>query len=146
MNITAPVSDIMTKNLIVATPNMTLDKVKEIFDTHNFHHIPVVEEGRLRGILSKVDLYRVSHCLDLFHSKKNEEYNDQLFKSLLAEEVMSASTTVLSPNDTISYAAKLFNTNQFHSLPVVADEKLVGMVTTYDLIRYAYETQPIIVA
>ena len=138
MNTATPVSEIMTKTLVVVTPDMTLDKVKIIFDTHSFHHIPVVENECLKGIISKIDLYRVSHCLDLFHSKKNEELNDQLFKSLLAGEVMSANATVLSPDDSISYAANLFNRNKFHALPVVVGEKLVGMVTTYDLISYAY--------
>ncbi len=145
MNIAAPVSKIMTKTLTVVSPITTLEKVKKLFDTHNFHHIPVVENGCLLGVISKVDLYRVSHCLDLFHSKSNMEYNERLFKSLLAEEVMSHNTAVLSPDDTISYAAKLFNLNQFHALPVVVDEKLVGMVTTYDMIRFAYETKPYLV-
>ena len=145
MNTAMPVSEIMTKTLIVATPDMTLDKVKRIFDTHTFHHIPVVENGCLRGILSKIDLYRVSHCLDLFHSKSNDEFNEKLFKSILVEEVMAANAVVLSPDDTISYAAKLFHRNHFHALPVVVGEKLVGMVTTYDLISYAYETVPYIV-
>ncbi len=146
MNITTPVSKIMTKTLVVATPNMTLDKVKALFDAHSFHHIPVVENDALVGIISRIDLYRVSHCVDLFHSKSNEEFNNRLFKSLLAEEVMSPNSVVISPNDPISHAAALFHRNKFHALPVVADGKLVGILTTYDLISYAFENQPVIVA
>lgn len=146
MNITMPVSEIMSKTLIVATPNMTLDKVKEIFDAHAFHHIPVVEKGELKGIISRIDLFRVSHCVDLFHSKSNEELNNRLFKSLLAEEVMSPNSVVVSPNDPISHAAALFHRNKFHALPVVDNGKLVGILTTYDLIAYAFESQPIMVA
>ena len=146
MNITTPVSKIMTKTLVVATPNMTLDKVKELFDAHSFHHIPVVENESLKGIISRIDLYRVSHCVDLFHSKSNEEFNNRLFKSLLAEEVMSPNSVVISPNDPVSHAAALFHRNKFHALPVVADGKLVGILTTYDLIAYAFENQPVIVA
>ena len=146
MNITTPVSKIMTKNLVVATPNMTLDKVKEIFDAHAFHHIPVVEKGVLKGIISRIDLYRVSHCVDLFHSKGNLELNDRLFKSLLAEEVMSPNSVVISPNEPVSFAAALFHRNKFHALPVVDGGKLVGMLTTYDLIAYAFESQPVMVA
>ncbi len=146
MNITTPVSNIMTKTLVVATPNMTLDKVKELFDAHAFHHIPVVENEALKGIISRIDLYRVSHCVDLFHSKTNLELNNRLFQSLLAEEVMSPNSVVISPNDPISHAAALFHRNKFHALPVVSDGKLVGILTTYDLIAYAFENQPIMVA
>jgi CBS domain-containing protein len=145
MNITTPVSNIMTKTLVVATPNMTLDKVKEIFDAHKFHHIPVVENGALKGIISRIDLYRVSHCVDLFHSKSNLELNNKLFKSLLAEEVMSSNSVVISPNEPISHAAALFHRNKFHALPVVEEGKLVGILTTYDLIAYAFENQPIMI-
>ena len=146
MNLTTPVSKIMTKTLIVATPNMTLDKVKELFDAHVFHHIPVVENEVLKGIISKDDLHRFSHCVDLFHSKSNIELNNRLFKSLLAEEVMSPNTVVISPEDTISHAAALFHSNKFHALPVVKGGKLVGILTTYDLIAYAFDSQPVIVA
>ncbi len=146
MDITTPVSKIMTKNLVIATPNMTLDKVKTLFDTHAFHHIPVVEKDELKGIISRIDLFRVSHCVDLFHSKSNEELNNRLFKSLLAEEVMSPNTVVVSPDDTVSHAAALFHHNKYHALPVVEKGKLVGILTTYDLIAYAFESQPIMVS
>lgn len=139
MNKNAPVSEIMTTNLVVVSPNTTLDKVKELFETHVFHHVPVVNNHCLCGIISKSDLYRVSHSIDLFHSKTNEELNRRLFKSLLAEEVMASNTVVLTPDDTISHAVELLSLNQFHALPVVEGEKLVGILTTYDLIKYAYK-------
>lgn len=138
MNKNAPVSEIMTTDLIVVSPNTTLDKVKDIFETNMFHHLPVVNNHCLVGIISKIDLYRVSHSIDLFHSKTNEELNNRLFKSLLAEEVMATDATVIAPNDTVAYAAELFSRNQFHALPVVVGEKLVGIVTTLDLIKMAY--------
>lgn len=139
MNKNAPVSEIMTTNLVVVSPNTTLDKVKELFETHAFHHVPVANNQILCGIISKSDLYRVSNSIDLFHSKSNEERNNRLFKSLLAEEIMATNAVVLSPDDTISYAVDLLSLNQFHALPVVEGEKLVGILTTYDLIKYAYK-------
>ena len=145
MNITTPVSKIMTKTLIVATPNMTLDKVKEIFDSHTFHHMPVVENEVLKGIISRADLWRMSHCVDLFKSKSNKDLNNRLFQSLIAEEVMSPNTVVITPEDTVSHAASLFHRNKFHALPVLKGGKLVGILTTYDLIAYAFDSQPILV-
>jgi CBS domain-containing protein len=132
------VSEIMTHYLITVTPTMTLDKVNEIFLKHDFHHLPVVEDTRLVGIISRSDVDRVSSCVDLFHTKANELYNEKLFKSLLAEEVMTHKAVVLAPDDSIGYAATLFARNTFHALPVVVGEKLVGMLTTFDLIDYVF--------
>jgi CBS domain-containing protein len=135
------VSEIMTRYLITVTPNTTLDKINALFEQHDFHHLPVVTGERLVGILSRTDLDRVSSCVDLFHSKANELYNEKLFKSLLAEEVMTPKAVVLAPDDSVGYAAILFARNTFHALPVVVGEKLVGMVTTFDLINYAFNTK-----
>jgi CBS domain-containing protein len=132
------VSEIMSRYLITVTPTTTLDKVNEIFEHHDFHHLPVVEGNRLVGILSRTDLDKVSSCVDLFHSKANELYNEKLFKSLLAEEVMTPKAVVVAPDDSIGYTATLFAQNTFHALPVVVEEKLIGIVTTFDLIDYAF--------
>jgi acetoin utilization protein AcuB len=136
------VSEIMTRSLITVEPNTILDAVNELFAQHDFHHFPVVENGKLMGIISRTDIDRVSSNIDLFHSKANELANEKLFKALLAQEVMSANTVVLAPDDFLSYAATLFAENKYHALPVVEDDKLVGLVTTFDLIQHAYETKP----
>jgi CBS domain-containing protein len=133
-----PVSEIMTRYLVTATPLTTLDKVNALFAQNNFHHIPVVDGERLVGIISRKDIDRVSSCVDLFKSKENERYNDKLMKSLLANEVMTKNTTTLTPDDSIGYAAILFTNNKFHALPVLEGTKLVGIVTTFDLLEYAY--------
>jgi CBS domain-containing protein len=132
------VSEIMTHYLITVTPTTTLDKVNEIFEQHDFHHLLVVEGTHLEGIISRSDVDRVSSCVDLFHTKANELYNKKLFKSLLAKEVMTPKAVVLAPDDSIGYAATLFARNTFHALPVVVGEKLVGMLTTFDLIDYMF--------
>jgi CBS domain-containing protein len=141
------VSEIMTSHLVTVTPKTILDKVNDIFSKNDFHHIPVVDFERLVGIISRKDIDRVSSCIDLFHSKTNEEYNNKLFQSLLAEEVMTPKVTVLSPDDSIGYAAVLFSENKFHALPVVVGEKLVGLVTTFDMLDYAYnrKMKPIVI-
>jgi acetoin utilization protein AcuB len=136
------VSEIMTRTLITIEPNTILDAVNELFVQHDFHHLPVVENGKFVGILSRTDIDRVSSNIDLFHTKANKLANDKIFRSLVASEVMSAKAVVLAPNDFLSYAATLFAENKYHALPVVEDDKLVGLVTTFDLIEHAYETKP----
>lgn len=132
------VSEFMTRYLITVTQNTTLDKVYDIFENNNIHHIPVVDGDTLIGIISKVDVYKITHCISLFRSKSNEAYNEKLLRSLLAEEIMTKDVVVLSLSDTASQAAMLFSQNKFHALPVVDNGKLVGIVSTLDLIELAF--------
>jgi CBS domain-containing protein len=135
------VSDIMSRHLITVSPNTTLDQVNAIFDRYEFHHLPVVDGEQLVGILSRHDLEKVSHCEGLFTQSKDVAYNNRLLKSLLAEEVMTRQVVTLMPSDSVGWAANLFTKNQFHALPVLEKGNLVGLVTTYDLIEYAYSGQ-----
>jgi acetoin utilization protein AcuB len=136
-----PVLDIMTRSVVTVSPDTTVEVVKNIFDTQNIHHIPVVHNAILMGIISKIDVYRMTHCIDLFRSKDNAALNQHLLETLLAEDIMTRTPTVLAPDDSINYAAELFSRNDFHALPVVSGEKLIGILTTYDLIQYTFGKQ-----
>jgi CBS domain-containing protein len=138
MKKTIPVSDIMSRYIVAVTPNTSVLEIKALFDKNQFHHLPVVDNGKLMGIVSKIDVYQVTHCDALFRSKPDQEFNDRLLKSVLAEEIMSKHLVVLSPTDTVTEAAALLSKNKYHALPVVDNGKFVGIVTTYDLIEYAY--------
>jgi acetoin utilization protein AcuB len=133
-----PIADIMSRYIVSTTPDTSVLEVKTVFDANSFHHLPVVDNGRLVGIISKIDVYHVTHCDTLFNSKPDQEFNNRLLKSILAEEIMSKHLVVLSPDDTVVEAAALFAKNKYHALPVVEKGKFVGIVTTYDLIEYAY--------
>lgn len=138
MKKTTPVADIMSRYIVAVTPNTSVLDIKTLFDTNQFHHLPVVENGRLMGIISKIDVYQVTHCNTLFNSKPDQEFNNRLLKSVLAEEIMSKHLVVLSPTDTVTEAAALFSKNKYHALPVIDNGQFVGIVTTYDLLEYAY--------
>jgi CBS domain-containing protein len=138
MKKTTPVSDIMSRYIVSVTPNTSVLDIKSLFDANQFHHLPVVEKGKLMGIISKIDVYHVTHCDTLFRSKPDQEFNNRLLKSILAEEIMSRHLVILSPDDSVVEAAALFSKNKYHALPVVDNGKFVGIVTTYDLLEYAY--------
>jgi acetoin utilization protein AcuB len=138
MKETVLISAFMTRYLMTVSPNTTLDKVYDIFEKNNIHHLPVVDGEKLVGMISKIDVYKITHCINLFRSKSNEAYNEKLLRSLLSEEIMTKDVVVLSPSDTAAQAAMLFSQNKFHALPVVDDEKLVGIVSTLDLIELAF--------
>ena len=138
MKKTTPVADIMSRYIVSTTPDTSVLDIKAIFEASQFHHLPVLDKGKLVGIISKIDVYRVTHCDTLFRSKPDQEFNNRLLKSILASEIMSTHLVVLSPDDTVAEAAALFSKNKYHALPVIDNGKFVGIVTTYDLLEYAY--------
>lgn len=133
------VGNIMTTLPVTVGPNDTLLKVKEIFASMNIHHIPVVKNKKVVGIISKNDFLAISNAFPLFNEAKRESYNDKLYATLLVEEVMTKQVAKVNPEDSIEIVGGIFRENLFHALPVV-DEKgeLVGIITTFDLLNYFF--------
>jgi len=134
-----PVSDIMTTNVISVHPEDTMEKVQDIFRKNEIHHLPVVSDGKVVGIISHSDYLKLLNTFTLFKTEKSERYNDAIMSSMLVKEVMTKQVAKLDMNDTIEIAAGFFRENLFHALPVVnGDGDLQGIVTTYDLLNYAF--------
>lgn len=134
------VNDVMTTTVITVTPNDIMSKVEALFKKHGFHHLPVVnQDGILVGIISQVECYKLQNSLTILRQERHQAYNDRLLQSLIAEDVMQKDLVKIAPGDTLEKAANLFRKNAFHALPVVdTSNKLLGMLTTYDLIEHAY--------
>ncbi len=136
-------AEVMTSNVISVSPHDTMDMVGEIFRSNNIHHVPVIDKnGEVVGILSRSDYDKLSHGFTLFKLQKSQEYNNAIMRSLLVEEVMTRQVATLAPEDTVLVAAAFFRENLFHAIPIVEKgKKLVGIVTTYDLLNFAF-SQP----
>lgn len=135
------VSQLMTTDVITVNPDDNLLKIEEIFASHDFHHIPVVDEEKIiKGIISRGDFYKVQHSFTIFNTQGSKKHNSAMFYSTLVGEIMSKQVVDLSPNDTVLVAVGIFRENLFHALPVINEEgKLAGLLTTYDLLTYAYK-------
>ena len=136
MNPETSVSYIMSKNLVTVETDSRLPKIRQIFEENDFHHIPVLELDKLVGIISKADFYKISHTLSFTldgHEKVNERYH-----VFTAKDIMTQYPMQLDPDDTVGLAADIFLANRFHALPVVDGNDLVGIVTSHDLIAFAF--------
>jgi len=139
------VGKIMTAPVITVGTDETMDKIQDIFRKNKIHHIPVTDGGKVVGMISEKDYLRLLHGFTLFKTHKSEEYNDAILRSLLAGEVMSKQIAVLNPEDPLEMAVGFFRENLFHALPIVDEEeqKLVGILTTYDVISYAFSEEAV---
>ena len=132
-----PVAEIMTRDLLIVEPADTLEKVRDIFASNNVHHVPVVDQrGMLAGLISKTDFNRVNHVLTILDAERYQAYNDMLYRSITAQEIMTKQLATVSPQDVLGVVADLFRENLFHAVPVVDRGVLVGLITTHDLITY----------
>lgn len=124
----------MTRDLITVEPGEKLATVKEIFDQHRIHHIPVVDEDdRLVGLISKTDF---KHFI---RGMQRSDYDTLLEQSRLnnytAAEIMTRGLAKLEPQDRINVALEIFKENLFHAIPIVENGRLVGILTSFDIIH-----------
>lgn len=128
------VSSIMSTELITLNESQTMKDVEDIFRKHKIHHIPVIREEELSGIISYSDYLLFKRGFNDYP----EQNRDDLFrlKTHKVEEVMVKNPTTLTPNDKISKAVEIFKKNHFHAIPITIDQTLTGLITTYDMIIF----------
>jgi acetoin utilization protein AcuB len=123
----------MTSQLITVSPKDTMMKVKEIFDIHRIHHIPVVKVGKIVGMISKGDILQFAS--GLHHSAYDSVRETSRLENYCAEDIMTKGLAKLDVDDRINVAIEVFRENLFHALPVMRNNELAGIVTTFDIIR-----------
>ena len=114
----------MSTQLVTVLPSQPVKEALALFDQHHVHHLPVVEADRtLLGIFSVTDVARLL-------GRETDELDN-----LTVADVMSRGLAKLESNDNVATAASLFMLNRFHSLPVVDGKRIIGILTTLDLIK-----------
>ena len=141
-----PIKNLMTTDVVTIRPNDLMMVAKEVFDTNSFHHIPVVDEDeQLVGIISRHDYNKMLTTFSVFKNSKADVANRKFMMSMLVKDVMTKHVAKLHPEDPITVALGIFKENLFHALPIVDDEnKVVGMLTTFDMLTYAYDEKKIL--
>jgi CBS domain-containing protein len=140
MEASTRIKDIMTKDVITVNPNDTIAVVRERITQNQIHHMPVVDNHKVIGMISMNDIHKMEHHFTAFNNPEAEASNRQLFSTMLAKEIMTTPVVKVRDTEPVSIAVDLLLENMFHALPVVNDKDiLVGMITTFDLIRHSLE-------
>jgi CBS domain-containing protein len=127
------VRDIMETKLVTISASERLSMVEDIMTLGRVRHMPVVQGGRLVGVVSERDLLRAS--LSVLSEHRDAERRAFLHVVEISR-VMSTPPIVIGPDATIEQAALLMADKKIGCLPVVAGEELVGMVTETDVLRW----------
>ena len=125
------VRDWMTRNLVTLSPEASVAEALTLCRERRIRHIPILEEGRLVGIVSDRDLRDASPALG--DAERASTLQEIRLGDVMTQEV---STTV--PEESIENVAQEMYELKIGSLPVVAEEdeeKLLGIVTSSDVMR-----------
>lgn len=127
------VSMIMTAPVVTLKKKDSLEHAEYLFKKNKIRHIPVVSGSSVVGMLSYSDLKRLSF-VDIYDENSNADA--LIYKMFNINQVMTDNIVTVSASSSIKEAAKIFAENEFHALPVVNNNILVGIVTTTDMIKY----------
>ena len=127
----------MTKDVITLNHTDSLETAERLFKTHHIRHIPVVTGDTIIGMLSYTDLLRISFADAI--DEDEESVDTVVYNMFTIAQVMAKNLISVSSTTTIKEVAEVLSKREFHAIPVVDDNNLVGIVTTTDLINYLIE-------
>ena len=151
------VGEVMTKDVITFKPGDKISHVIETFRNKKISGAPVVDGGRVVGVISEADIIKLDSPVELPEVEINplnpfaiyEIYSfwnavkripeelrgrHELLLNGYVKDVMSKKPVTISPDASISEAAKIMRKNDFNRLPVVDKGKLVGIIARQDII------------
>jgi CBS domain-containing protein len=120
-----PIVQVMTPDPATISPQSSAAEARRLLDSNVINHLPVVEDGRLVGILSSSDFLKL-HLLD---------GKLPIVSEATVNQIMETKVIVVNKHATLRDAAEKLSVGGFHALPVIDRKRhLVGMVTSSDLI------------
>lgn len=123
----------MTPDPITVAPIDSLKKAEQLFDEHKIHHLPVIDEGKVVGILSKSDLLLFRRGKGLTYLEGQKE--DYRLINTKVQEMMITGLAKMDPEDSIDIALTVFEENILHAILIMEGPHLRGIVTPLDVIH-----------
>ncbi len=140
--------DIMTREVFSVSLNTTVEELAHKFIETNVNAMPVLdEEGRLQGIVTETDLIDRDRPLHLptvislfdwvIYLESEDRFRQQVEKLTAQKvgEICTREVTTCSPDTTAQEIAAMMVENNVHLIPVVENERLIGVVARLDIIR-----------
>jgi acetoin utilization protein AcuB len=133
------VADVMTPNPITVMPDDSLRVARDRMAEGDFRRLPVVQSGRLVGIISNRDMRRVMNSP---FALRERWYDDVILDQLKVWGAMTANPITVDADASLVVAARLMRDHKIGGLPVMVkdyaqnEECLVGIITETDLLEY----------
>ena len=140
-------ADIMTHSPVTVTPSATLREAAKLLLNGHFNGLPVVENGKLVGMLTQSDLISLDKKLESpgfflllggyipLQMPGRLQHDMKRMAASTVGEIMSREPYTITPQTPLSDIAAVMTEKRFYSLPVVEDGRLVGIVGMEDMLR-----------
>jgi len=123
------VSDVMTTNVVSIPSHTSLAEARRILNAHRIRRLPVIDRGKLVGIVTKDALDRTGPSKLTTFSMHELAY---LLDTITVKEIMRRDVVTVTPKTTVEEAVALAQTNRVGALVVIEGERVVGIITTND--------------
>lgn len=133
------VNDLMTVIPNTVTPSTPLRQVIELMKTQSCRQLPVLDNGKLVGIVTDRDVRLVMNSPLVLHGRWQDE---EILDKLTAESCMTPDPMTVTPDTPAYQAANMLSIYKFGALPVVDNGALVGIITVTDFLNYFAMQRP----
>ncbi len=127
------IRDMMTKNPVTVDSETLVLDAQRIMKEHNIRRLPVVDKGKLNGMITKHDLLEASPSPATSLSIHELNY---LLSKMKVKEIMKKDPVTLTPDMPFEEALRIGQERKIGSFPVVENGKLVGIATESDIVRF----------
>jgi acetoin utilization protein AcuB len=131
------VRDWMTPDPITAPPSMSLPEALQLMAEHSIRRLPIVERGKLVGIVTRGDLRGAQPSQATSLSVFELHY---LVGRITLDQIMTRDPLTVSDTTTVQEAARLMLEHKISGLPVVKHDRVVGIITESDIFRLVVRT------
>lgn len=126
------VAEIMTTDVVAIEPQNSIATAIRLMRQGQLRRLPVVDDDVLVGIVTSGDLRRITGLASILKDPSQDNF---LWHHIPVANVMSRDPISLTPDAPISEAARLLVEHKIGGLPIVVDGRLVGIITTSDLLE-----------
>jgi CBS domain-containing protein len=127
------VARLMSEKVVTALPKTTIFEAERTMTTQGFRRLPIISEGKVVGIITAMDIIRFFGSGEVFKYLKSGTIIQVLNTPAL--EIATKDVVTIEPNIDAGQAAKIMQEKNIGALPVVKNEKLVGIITERDFFK-----------
>jgi len=124
------VRDVMTANVVTITEDTTVYDAREVMRSHKIERLPVVEEDKLLGLLTKNEVLKALPSPGMARSMWELT---MILHKMKVKDIMKTRVITANPDMTVESAIALAQHRKVGCLPVMENNKLIGIVTTNDV-------------
>lgn len=134
------IQEIMTPTPITLHIEDNITKAIERVKEYKIHHLPIIDdENNVVGIVSQSDLYQ--NALSLSKVTSGKSFTAKVLFNTPVSEIMTLNPTTICSDKNVDEAVELLVNSSFHALPVIFQDRVVGVVTAKDILEAISKTK-----